>query len=171
MPVKKYTGINRSAIIVGFASILGLIAMVFLGSRILRLASDGELQVATESQMFQLENAEQWVEDIASRGPVAFPDASGRDRDIYLQHIGDDAETGWYAFGVRSVGSPVDCVAQWDTARRVFVDSCDGTEYSETGEGLPSYPVDPDEDGNLTIDINAADRALEEANNSEGEGK
>ncbi|MEZ5343782.1 MAG: hypothetical protein R2706_20810 [Acidimicrobiales bacterium] len=163
MPVKTYTGINRSALIVAFASIFGLLAMVYLGSRILSLASDGELQVASDSQKFQLENAEQWVEDIKNRGPVAFPDASGRDRDIYLQHVGDEVTSGWYVFGVRSVGAPIDCVAQWQPDTREFIDDCDGTIYPETGEGLPSYPITVTETGKITIDINASDRATADA--------
>lgn len=166
MPVKEFSGPDRTSVIVGAASILGLIAMVFLASRILNLASDGELQVSADQQVFVLEDAEQWAKDIAERGPVAFPDATGRDRDIYLQHIGEDEKTGWYAFGVRPRDAPTDCVAIWQPDSRTFVDSCDGTVFPEDGEGLPSYPVEYS-DGDLVIDINAESRL--EADSGEGD--
>lgn len=161
MPVKQYTGVNRSAIIVGLASVLGLVAMIFLGSRILSLASDGDLQVASDTQVFQAGEAEERAADIAERGPVYFPDLVGRDRDIYLQHLGDDPETGWLSFGIRATGAAPDCFVEWDADRRVFIDKCDATEYPEDGTGLPSYPVTLHDDGTLSIDLNAADRAAE----------
>ena len=35
---------------------------------------------------------------------------------------------------------------------------CDGREFPPDGEGLPMYPVTVDADGNLDVDLNAADR-------------
>ena len=162
MPVQQQTGINRSAIIVGLVSLLGFVVMVFLGSRILSLASDGDLQVANDQQVFQAGKAEERASDIAERGPVYFPDLVGRDRDIYLQHLGDDAETGWLSFGIRPSGAAPDCFVEWDAGQRVFIDKCDGTEYPEDGTGLPSYPVKLQNDGTLSIDLNAADRIADD---------
>lgn len=162
MPVQQQTGINRSAIIVGLVSLLGLVAMVFLGSRILNLASEGDIQVANDQQVFQAGKAEERASDIDERGPVYFPDLVGRDRDIYLQHLGDDAETGWLSFGIRPTGAAPECFVEWQADLRVFVDNCDGTEYPEDGTGLPTYPVTVHDDGTLSIDLNAADRVADD---------
>ncbi len=97
-------------------------------------------------------------DDIADVGPLLFGDLVGRDRDIYLQHIGDDPTTGWYAFAARTIDSPRDCFATWEAAEQHFTDSCSDTVYDETGDGLPHYPVSVSDDGQLSIDINADNR-------------
>lgn len=162
MPVQQQTGINRSAIIVGLVSLIGLVTMVFLGTRILNLASEGDLQVANDQQVFQAGKAEERASDIEERGPVYFPDLVGRDRDIYLQHLGDDPETGWLSFGIRATGAAQECFVEWEVELRVFIDKCDGTEYPEDGTGLPTYPVTFRSDGTLSIDLNAADRIADD---------
>lgn len=158
MPIAPRRGADRTAITVGLISVAGVVMTLFLASRILGLAREGDLQVSADKQVFVLGEAEQWSADVAQRGPVFFPDASNRDRDIYVQHLGDDPESGWLAFGVRPLGAAKACVAAWDPPSRTFVDSCNGDEYPQDGSGLPQYPATVSEDGRLSVDLNAAFR-------------
>ncbi|MDA3039306.1 MAG: hypothetical protein O3C27_07205 [Actinomycetota bacterium] len=159
MPVAR-RGANgaRQLAILGFATVGGLAAMWLLFSRATDLASSGQVDVNLGSSVFQAGNIDRLSDDIDDTGPLFFPDLVGRDRDIYLQHVGDDPETGWSAFAVRPLDSARACFVKWEPDDRIFVDNCDQTTYPETGEGLPSYPVLIDAEGNLSVDINAAER-------------
>lgn len=94
---------------------------------------------------------------IASGGPILYSDVAGGDRDIWVQHIGDDPEDGWKVFEVREPGTSRECFAQWEPEDRIFRDTCDGTEYPADGSGLPAVASSV-VDGRVVIDINAADR-------------
>ncbi|HEX8802840.1 MAG TPA: hypothetical protein VF743_01565 [Acidimicrobiales bacterium] len=137
------------------------------------LASRGSVEVRLGDETFEAGSAERAAGRIADSGPVLYPDAAGGDRDIYLQHLGDDPETGWLAFAARPAQAPRECTLQWEPAgsgdpadgsfRLLDADgeesgACDGERFPATGEGLPSYPVEV-ADGRLTVDLNAADRA------------
>jgi hypothetical protein len=116
------------------------------------LANRGSVEVRLGDETFQAGDAASITEDIADRGPVIYSDVAGGDRDIWVQHLGDDPETGWHAFDVRPAGSPRDCVAEWHPDDEVFVASCTGEEFPADGDGLPQYPVTI-EDGDVDIDL------------------
>ena len=132
--------------------------MWFLFTRATDLASSGQVDVNLGSSVFQAGNIDRLSDDIDKAGPLFLPDLVGRDRDIYLHHVGDDPEEGWTAFAARPLDSPRECFVEWEPDDRTFVDNCDQTTYPETGDALPSYPVLIDADGNLSVDINAAER-------------
>lgn len=160
MPVAKgRNGSSRQLLILGVATVLGIAAMYFLVSRAGELASSGDVDVNLGSSTFEPGNVERLAEDIAKQGPLLLPDLiEGRDRDIMLQHVGDEDTEGWHAFAVREASASRDCFIEWRPDEQKFVDTCDGTEYDEIGTGLQAYPVLIDAKGNLSIDINAADR-------------
>jgi hypothetical protein len=136
------------------------------------LANRGSVDVQLGDETFQGQNAEDAAAQIAEGGPIVYADAAGGDRDIVLQHLGDDPETGWLAFAARPAAAPRSCSVRWrpapsgDAADGVFelVDAsgdegaCDDAEFPATGDGLPQYPVTV-RDGRLDVDLNAADRA------------
>lgn len=160
MPVaRRGAGGARQLAVLGFATIGGLAAMWFLFTRATDLAASGETDVNLGSSVFEAGRIERLSDDVARTGPLFFPDLVGRDRDIYLQHVGEDPEDGWFAFAVRPLDAARECFVEWQSDQSTFVDNCDGDRYPETGEGLPSYPVLIDQEGNLSIDINAADRS------------
>ena len=77
--------------------------------------------------------------EIADNGPVPFPDLAGRKRPIWLTHAGNDPGSGWNAFfaTVPGTGGDGTCLAQWDGASSVFVDSCNPTAtWPPDGYGL-----------------------------------
>lgn len=154
MPVAQgRTGGGRQLLMLGVATVLGLAAMVLLFTQVGGLAQDGDVAVDIGDRVFAPGNVDRLSDDIAEKGPLLLSDVSGGDRDIFLQHIGDDEMSGWFAFGVRPLASTRDCFVMWDPVDTDFVDNCDGTVYPADGEGLPRYPVDIDADGNITIDI------------------
>ena len=78
--------------------------------------------------------ASAWAKLAASVEPLA-----GRKRPIWLTHAGDDPAIGWNAFfaTVPGTGGDGTCLAQWDGASSVFVDSCDPTAtWPPDGYGL-----------------------------------
>jgi hypothetical protein len=137
------------------------------------LANRGKVDVKLGDETFQGQNAERAAEQIDDGGPILYADAAGGDRDIVLQHLGDDPESGWLAFAARPGGVSRVCSIQWqagpsgDPSDGVFLlldgsgdetRACDGREFPADGEGLPQYPVTV-RDNRLDVDLNAADRA------------
>jgi hypothetical protein len=132
------------------------------------LDSKGKVDVKLGDDTFADLNAERTAKTIAEDGPFVLADASaGGDRDIVLQHLGDDDETGWLAIAARPDGAPRNCTIQWQADDQVFrlldddrkpSDECDGREFPADGGDLEKFPVKV-VDGRLDVDLNAADRA------------
>ena len=130
------------------------------------MANRGSVDVRLGDETFAGYSAEDAAERIAEDGPILYPDAAGGDRDIILQHLGDEPESGWLAFAARPAGAPRECTLQWEDGPGEFrlLDedgevrgACDGSSYPADGAGLPQYPVTV-RDGELDVDLNAEDR-------------
>lgn len=169
-PVARSQGHAGRALAVAAVGVALAVAVAF-GVAI--LANRGSVDVKLGDETFEGQDAEDAADQIAEGGPILYPDAAGGDRDIVLQHLGDDPESGWLAFAARPGGAPRQCSIQWeagasgDPADGVFrlldgrgeaSGACDGQEFPANGEGLPQYPVTV-RDGRLDVDLNAADRA------------
>jgi hypothetical protein len=164
-PVEQSRGHAGRALLVAGAGVVLALGIAFL---VARAASQGDVDVRLGSDTFSQQDAEEIAEEIAERGPILYADTAGGDRDIYLQHVGDDPESGWIAIAARPPGVSRACSIRWDPDEDVFrlldsdgqvTDECDGREFPADGEGLPMYPVTVDSDGNLDVDLNAEDRA------------
>jgi hypothetical protein len=145
---------------------VGVVLIMGIAVGIAVLASRGDVDVRLGDETFTGQRASKVAAQIAEGGPVLYADVASGDRDIVVQHLGDDVETGWTAFAARPAGVPRNCTIQWQADAEVFrlldqhgevTDACDGREFPADGEGLPTYPVTVT-DGKLEIDINAADR-------------
>jgi hypothetical protein len=145
----------------------GVVAAIGVAAALAVLANRGTVDVRLGSETFAKQDAEDAAERVAEDGPILYADTAGGDRDIVLQHLGDDVEEGWIALAARPPGVSRECTIQWDPEAQVFrlLDSseevsreCDGREFPADGEGLPTYPVTVDSDGKLDVDLNAADR-------------
>jgi hypothetical protein len=122
------------------------------------LTESGKVEVKLGDDTFDAGSAEARSRTIAETEPILFSDVSGRgDRDIILQHLGDDPAQGWYVFEARRPGQPRDCFLKWRTETQDFEDSCDGTIVAADGAGLLSYPVVVAENGALIVDLNPDD--------------
>ena len=165
MPVARGSQMNaRSAVLVGFTGVM--IAFV-LGLGVIWLAgSGGDVEVQLGDTDFDAGQIWRISEEINDRGPILYSDVAGRSRDIILQHLGANPETGWLAFAARPFGEPRDCFFQWDPDFGWFdlitgaadTECADITMNSEgilsTGEAILSYPITIDEKNNVRVDIN-----------------
>jgi hypothetical protein len=147
---------------------VGVVAALGLAFGVAQLASQGKVDVRLGSDTFAEQDATDAAEKIAEGGPIVYADAAGGDRDIVLQHGGDDPNDGWIALAARPPGAARECTIQSRDRDEPFrlldpdgevTDACDGREFPSSGEGLPSYPVTVDADGKLDVDLNAEDRA------------
>jgi hypothetical protein len=164
-PVAQSRGHAGKALIVAGAGVVVALAIAF---GVAQLASRGSVDVRLGSDTFADQDAESAAEKIAEDGPILYADTAGGDRDIFLQHLGDDPDAGWVAIAARPPGVSRACTLRWIADDEVFrlldgdgevTDECDGREFPPDGTGLPTYPVTVDVDGNLDVDLNAAERA------------
>lgn len=155
MPVAKGPSFDiRSAAIVGGIAVVAAIA---IGVIAVELGTRSNTLVLGDTNFGSI-NADNMADEIAENGPILWPDIASGNRDIWLQHLGDDAGTGWVAFDARRPGTPRDCAVQWSASERTFTDPCDSTVYPADGEGLPPIPVFID-GRTLVIDINGVHNA------------
>lgn len=160
-PVERRTSRSTTtAIVVALAGVVAGLGLVWF---VVSLAGSGgeNVEIRLGDDRFPAGPAESRAATIDDGGPILFADVAGRSRDILLHHVGDDAETGWYAVGAAPVGKPRDCVLQWQADDEVFED-CDGERFAIDDPGLASYPVTV-EDGSLFVDLNAEFRDEDEA--------
>ncbi len=142
-----------AGIVIGIALVLVLFVVA-----IPSLTESGKVEVKLGSDTYSPGSATSKAATIARDGPILLPDVSGRnERDVYLQHLGDDPTTRWYAFDARRPGQPRDCSLQWDASAQQFRDPCDGTIVAADGAGLIAYQVTVTDDGQLVVDLNAGD--------------
>ena len=148
MPVARGPQINaRSALLVGMT---GVAIALLLGAMVVWVAGrGGTVQVQLGDTEFDAGFIGRQSEEIDARGPILYADAgSGGDRDLIVQHIGDDPELGWLAFSARRVGDPRDCFAEWDQTSQTFSlvsttdQVCDNVSFTDVGCGLFQYPAE-----------------------------
>ena len=150
MPVAKGPKLDtRNALIAGAAAVV--VALV-IGFAAISLAQQSNRLVLGDIDFRSLD-AQSMSDEIAENGPILWPDIASGSRDVWLQHIGDDIESGWFAFDARQPGEARECNAVWDPTDRDFDSPCTDESYSETGEGLPAIAVFLD-GPELIIDIN-----------------
>jgi len=134
---------------------LGIIlVLVLFVVAIPSLTESGKVQVKLGSDTYDAGPASSRASNIAKDGPLLFSDVSSGKRDIYLQHIGDDNNSGWFAFDARRPGQPRDCTLRWQSSSSDFHDPCDGTIVTGDGSSLPSYPVTITDEGKVIVDLN-----------------
>ena len=155
--VRRRLTIRQAVVLSVIAVVLGLGLLIGFSY----LASEGTIDVNLGDREFNAGRADAQAESIERGGPVPFRDAAGGTRDIWLQHLGADDETGWYAIAARV---SEDCLVAWLPAEEAFADQCSGTRYPPDGEGLTRYVVRVD-GGRVYVDLRAT---LPDADDGEG---
>ncbi len=162
MPVARGPQISpRSALLVGAT---GIVIALLLGGMALWVANSSDsVDISLGDRTFPAGQVGAQSREIDDRGPILYQDVgSSGTRDLIVQHIGDDPETGWLAFSARRIGDPRGCFAQWEPDSRTFVlavapdsdASCEpGIVFDELGCGLERYPVRV-VDGELEVFLN-----------------
>lgn len=137
----------RRATIIGIAGVIVGVAMIAVVLLANNLGGD---HTTTHSSRTKFDvGPAQASADAVKRDdtPLLFQDPATFSRPIYVQHIGDDANSGWTAFDA-AIGS---CVLTWHRESNNFTD-CNGRQYSATGDGVHQYPWDID-NGELFVDL------------------
>lgn len=156
MPVERSRGHAGRALAVSGIGV-ALVALVIWGVAVVT-SQQSSFDVRLGDQTFQGGDAERLADEIDDRGPIFYGDVSdsgsGEHRDIILQHLGDDADEGWYAFRAQPPGEDRSCTWTWQPDEELFRAACDEDLTAPAdGEGLERYPVEVD-DGKLDIDLN-----------------
>lgn len=160
---------------VGRAATVSLVGVVLLGlglwaaTVLLNRSPSTDLQIGDPT--FQGGRASRLAAEIDERGPIFYGDVSGRkDRDMILQHIGDDPKKGWHAFLAAPVDEPRDCTWEWQADEELFRAKCDRSRTAPAdGAGLPKFRVTV-RDGRLDVDLNADARRTTTTDKAGAEG-
>jgi hypothetical protein len=156
--------VDQSRAHVGQAAAVALVAVVLLvlgaGAFALLNRDTPSTDLRLGDQTFQGGSTERLAKEIAERGPIFYGDVSGnKERDIILQHLGDDPSKGWYAFRAAPVDKDRECTWQWQADEDLFRAKCDESLTAPAdGEGLEQFPIKV-RDGRLDVDLNAEARA------------
>lgn len=139
---------RRQVVIMSLVAVAFAAALVFL---VVQYASKNPDSANLGSAVVKLD-AERTAKQIAETGPYALQDPRG-DRDVYLQHVGDDPATGWVLVLAYPPGEPdKKCAVVWDVKRDLFEAPCSKRTYPADGSGLTTYPA-PVTDGRVVIDL------------------
>lgn len=139
---------NR-AVVVG--SVVAAVLAAVLLVAVVRFAADNPDTANLGSRVLRLD-AERLAAEIDERGPVLFKDPLNRDREVFVQHLGDDVDQGWLAIGAYASTVSVDCLLRWEVAADRFVDPCTDATYPPDGAGLTTYPATV-ADGTVSVDL------------------
>ena len=152
MPVAQSRGHAGKALLVAGVSIVLILAVTLL---VALAASRGDVEINLGDDRYNAGQVESIAEDIADHDglPLLYQDLVGGDRNIYVQHRGDDPKVGWVAFGAFDPDDP-SCAVQIDRDAKTLVNACDeDVTYPLDGTGLRYYPTQV-EGNRLYVDIN-----------------
>ncbi len=127
----------------GFATgaAAALIGAVIVVVTLVELASSGSVKTHLGAATLNVGRADDLATQVAGTGPLLLPDLAGKDRPVFLQHVGADPKLGWVGIQALNPGEARTCVLRWDQAARQFRDPCTGVTYPADGTGLVRYPV------------------------------
>lgn len=163
--------VERSGHHAGRAALVALVGVVVLfgtlGLVSLALSGRNSPDLQLGDQTFRAGRAETLADRIAETGPRLYADVSGRkDRDMILQHVGDDPDTGWTAFLAAPIDEPRDCTWEWQPDEELFRALCDPDRTAPAdGSGLPQFKVTVI-DGQVDVDLNADAREATDTTDS-----
>ncbi len=152
MPIAQSQGHAGKALVIASVAIV-LIAVVTIFVAL--AASRGDVELNLGDDRFNAGNTDEIAARIAKDDglPALYADLVNGDRPIFVQHTGDDPDTGWAAFGAFDPDNP-SCIIEIDRDAKILVSSCDRTfTYPLTGDGLRAYPTTV-EGGDVIVDIN-----------------
>ena len=152
MPVAQSQGHAGKALAVAAVAIV-LIGVV--AAFVAVAASRGDVDIRLGDERFPAGQTKRLAEVIEDDGglPFLYPDLVGNDRHLFVQHLGDEPDKGWVAFGAFDPDEP-SCLILIDREDKILVNECDESEtYPLSGEGLKQYPVSV-EDGEIFVDVN-----------------
>ena len=152
MPVAQSRGHAGKALLVAG---VGVVVALGIAWFVAQAASRGDVEIRLGDDRFDAGQVESIAEAIDKEDglPVLVPDLVGGQRNLFVQHLSDDEDEGWVAFGAFDPDDP-SCAVQIDREAKVLVNACDeSVTYPLDGTGLRYYPTTV-EDGRIYVDIN-----------------
>ncbi len=152
MPVAKSRGHAGKALLVAG---IGVAVALALAYAVAVLANRGDVTINLGDDRFEAGQVESIAKAIDGGDglPLLYQDLVGRDRHIYVQHLSDDPDEGWVAFGAFDPDDP-SCRVDIDRGTKLLVNACDPEEtFPPDGTGLRYYPTSV-EGGDLYVDLN-----------------
>ena len=153
-PVAPSGGHAGRALVVATVAVVATMGALLVASVV--LSNRNSSQVSLGDRTFHAGHTSDLVRSIVARGPILYGDVSGqKDRDMILQHLGSDPDTGWYAFLAAPPDKPRSCTWQWQPSLHQFRAACDHSRTAPAdGAGLSQFAVTV-VNGNLDVDLNA----------------
>lgn len=141
---------NRERAVV-VTAVLGVAAGVAVVFAFITLANRGG-QLSPDDRLFTVGRADVLARAIAEDGPILFPDPLKRSagRNLYVQHVGRDPDTGWLAFEAQF--DDPKCQVVWQPEAEQFRDPCTGDTIPADGGDLRHYPAKAEEN-KLVVDL------------------
>jgi hypothetical protein len=115
----------------------------------------GKTEVRLGRDNFDVLFYEREAKRITDKGPQLYPGLIGKDQGyVFVNHLGDDATKGWYAFSAVRDGQPARCSVIWKPTEQVFENPCDHQQFPPTGVGLKQFEAIPNQNTKrLVIDL------------------
>ena len=133
-------------------AVVGVTVALATAFGVATLASRGDVDVRLGDDSFDAGIAESRADSVDDGGPVLFPDVARFQRAIYVDHAGDDPETGWIAVGAFVPDEP-ECSLTFEPDVDVYVSECDSdVTFPRSGAGLRQYPTEV-ADGRLFVNL------------------
>lgn len=152
MPVAQSRGHAGKALLIAGAGVVIALGIAFA---VAQMASRGDVTIRLGEDRFdagQVESMAAAIDDDEGL-PVLVPDLVGGQRNLFVQHLSDDEDEGWVAFGAFDPDDP-SCAVEIDRQAEELVNACDPSiTYPLDGTGLRHYPTSV-EDGRIYVDIN-----------------
>lgn len=154
VPVRESKASNPRSLAFAVGGLLiAVVLLLGLVFGISKATESGKIELKPGTTGFAVGNARVKAPLIAADGPFLFSDVANGQRDIFVQHLGDDPTKGWSAFDARTPGTSRGCTLQWQRERREFKDPCEGSIVPADGGSLPHYPVNVSADDQLSVDL------------------
>jgi hypothetical protein len=138
--------VSRTKTILVGSALLALTAVLIV-VLVLRLASSPDAKVQLGDEVFEVGQVRILAPEVDKAGPLLFADPLKRNRDLYIQHLGNDPKTGWLAFEAHARGQDRRCTLKWSQEAGLFTDPCSHATYPVDGKGLTRYRTEVNRKG------------------------
>ena len=115
-----------------------VLAICVAGAVLALSAANEDIDVNLGTDEFEIPQVDSRAELVADEGALRFADPTGGSRPIIVNHVGEDAETGWVAVLAIAPGTD-SCIVDWDNDDGLFRD-CEGGPTRPTARASTSSP-------------------------------
>lgn len=151
----------RAVVPVGAGLAFFAVLFLFLWGIAALVSDDGEKTTELLAPSFQeMGRLDTIAATIAEGGPLILPDLVGDDRNIVLDHTGEDETRGWAIYLAHPADRDAACEITQIKQTRQFVD-CEGRTLEVADLAIPPLGVAPivNTDGTLTLSLRATGTA------------